>query len=254
VPDCLSAAQKDVLAKVLAGPRDRSGAEIYAGLPADPGLAGRDWATWKFVNSVGPRDAIALGFVFSTPPVSPAVLNGQGNSLIDYALNFSLDTDLPKLRATSGPYRESAMDFMTPPDTRFGSFVAKGGRMIVFHGTADPVFSALDSIAWQERFRQAHGAAADRHARLFLVPGMNHSRGGPATDQMDMVEALVAWVERGQAPDAVVARARGAGSAVPNPEVPADWSPTRSRLLCPYPQVPRYQGGDSENAASFACR
>lgn len=251
---CLSAAQKDVLGKVLAGPKDRNGAAVYAGLPADPGIAGSDWAAWKFVNSVGPRDAIALGFVFVTPPASPAVLTGQGNTLIDYALGFSLDTDLPRLSATSGPYRESAMDFMTPPDTRFGPFVANGGKMIVFHGTADPVFSALDSIAWHERFRQAHGAAADRHARLFLVPGMNHSRGGPATDQMDMVDALVAWVEQGQAPQAVVARARGPGSAVPNPEVPASWSPTRSRLLCPYPQVARYHGGDIETAASFRCQ
>jgi feruloyl esterase len=251
---CLSAGQKDVLARVLAGPKDKTGAAVYAGLPADPGIAGSDWAAWKFVNSVGPRDAIALGFVFVTPPASPAVLSGQGNTLIDYALGFSLDTDLPKLRATSGAYRESAMDFMTPPDTSFGRFVANGGRMIVFHGTADPVFSALDTIAWHERFRSAHGAAADRHARLFLVPGMNHSRGGPATDQMDMVDALVAWVEGGKAPDAVVARARGAGSAVPNPEVPAAWSPARSRLLCPYPQVARYQGGDIETAASFRCR
>ncbi|MBA4329318.1 MAG: tannase/feruloyl esterase family alpha/beta hydrolase [Polaromonas sp.] len=251
---CLSAGQKDVLTRVLAGPKDKTGAAVYAGLPADPGIAGSDWAAWKFVNSVGPRDAIALGFVFVTPPASPAVLTGQGNTLIDYALSFSLDTDLPKLTATSGPYRESAMDFMTPPDTRFGPFVANGGKMLVFHGTADPVFSALDSIAWHDRFRSAHGAAADRHARLFLVPGMNHSRGGPATDQMDMVDALVAWVERGQAPESVVARARGPGSALPNPEVPASWSPTRSRLLCPYPQVARYQGGDMEAAASFRCQ
>ena len=251
---CLSAAQKDVLARVLAGPKDSSGAAVYAGLPADPGIAGNDWAAWKFVNSVGPRDAIALGFVFVTPPASPAVLTGQGNTLIDYALGFSLDTDLPKLSATSGLYRESAMDFMTPPDTRFGPFVANGGKMIVFHGTADPVFSALDTIAWHQRFRSAHGVAADRHARHQEEPGMNHSRGGPATDQMDMVDALVAWVERGQAPDAVVAQARGPGSAVPNPEVPASWSPTRSRLLCPHPQVARYLGGDIETAASFRCQ
>lgn len=252
--NCLTAGQKDVLAKVLAGPKDRSGKPVYAGLPADPGLAGNDWAAWKFVNSVGPRDAIALGFVFVTPPASPTVLTGQGNTLIDYALNFNLDTDLPRLTATSGPYNESAMAFMTPPDTTFAPFVANGGRMIVFHGSADPVFSALDTIAWHERFRSAHGAAADRHARLFLVPGMNHSRGGPATDQMDMVDALVAWVERGQAPDSVVARARGPGSAVLNPEVPASWSASRTRLLCPYPQVARYHGGDPESATSFGCR
>ncbi|SFN56051.1 Tannase and feruloyl esterase, partial [Formivibrio citricus] len=66
--------------------------------------------------------------------------------------------------------------------------------------------------------------------------------------------ALVAWVEQGKAPDAIVATARGKGSNLPNPEVPASWSPTRTRLLCAYPQVARYDGkGDPEKAASFNC-
>jgi len=68
-----------------------------------------------------------------------------------------------------------------------------------------------------------------------------------------MVDALVKWVEQGQAPAAVVARARGPGSAVPNAEVPTTWSPARTRLLCPHPQVARYRGGDPEVADSFAC-
>ena len=84
---------------------------------------------------------------------------------------------------------------------------------------------------------------------------MNHSRGGPATDQVDMVDALVAWVEHGSAPEAIVARARGAGAAVPNPEVPASWGPGRSLPLCPWPQVARYGGaGDVNDAASFSCQ
>ncbi len=250
---CLSSAQKTALANVMAGPKDRNGAPIYAGLAWDPGLAGRDWAEWKFVNSVGPRDAVALGFVMTTPPSSPAILTGLGNTLIDYALNFSLDTDLPKINATSGAYTESAMSVMTPPDATMREFVGNGGKLLVTHGSADPVFSVLDSIAWYEAFRRAHGAAADHHARLFVVPGMNHTRGGPATDQMDMVEALIGWVEQGRAPDAVVARARGPGSAVPNPEVPAEWSATRTRLLCAYPRVARYYGADPEAASSFSC-
>lgn len=250
---CLSGPQKATLAKVFDGPRDAAGAPVYSGLPWDAGLQGRDWATWKLVNSVGPRDAIALSFVFTTPPASPSVVTGQGTSLIDYALQFSLARDLPKLAATNATYTESPMQVMTPPDPLMRDFVAQGGKLLVFHGSADPVFSSLDTLRWQEDFRAAHGSAADRHVRVFLVPGMNHSRGGPATDQMDMVDALVKWVELGQAPEAVVAQARGPGSAVPNPEVPADWSPTRTRLLCPHPQVARYQGGNPETASSFAC-
>jgi feruloyl esterase len=250
---CLSAGQKAALATVLAGPKLANGVAVYAALPADPGLAGRDWGTWKFVNSVGPRDAIALAFVFTTPPSLPEVVNGRGNTLIDYALGFDIQRDLGKLASSDGRFNPSAMAFMTPPDATFRDFVGAGGKMMVFHGTADPVFSALDTIAWHDAFRAAHGAKADQHARLYLVPGMNHSRGGPATDQVDMLDALVAWVERGEQPQAMVARARGPGSAVPNTEVPADWSAARTRLLCPYPAVPRYRSGDKELAASFAC-
>jgi feruloyl esterase len=41
---------------------------------------------------------------------------------------------------------------------------------------------------------------------------------------------------------------------VVNAEVPADWSPRRTRPLCPYPRVATYTGGDTEAASSFACR
>ncbi|MES3001971.1 MAG: tannase/feruloyl esterase family alpha/beta hydrolase [Pseudomonadota bacterium] len=250
---CLSTAQKRVLADVMAGPKDASGAAVYAGLAWDAGLAGRDWGEWKFVSSVGPRDAIAVAFVFTTPPASPAVVNGQGNSLIDYALGFDLARDLPKLFATSGAYGESAWSFMTPPDPTFNRYVARGGKLLVMHGAADPVFSVLDTLNWHEEFRKAHGARADDAARVFIVPGMNHSRGGPATDQVDMVDALVTWVEEGRAPLSVTARARGAGSTVPNAEIPPDWNPARTRLLCAHPMVARYRGGDRESASSFEC-
>jgi feruloyl esterase len=91
--------------------------------------------------------------------------------------------------------------------------------------------------------------------RLFHVPGMNHCSGGPATDQFDLLSALVAWVERGEAPDHVVAKARGAGNpGGVNPELPAGWAPDRTRPLCAYPSVATYQSGDPERAASFACR
>lgn len=243
---CLGAAHKQVLSRVLAGPRLRNGLPVYAGLPADPGLAGRDWATWKFVNSVGPRDAVAMAFVFSTPPVAPAALPGEGNTLVDYVLGWDMEREVPKL----GP----ALEFMAPPDPAMKRFVARGGKLIAFHGAADPVFSALDTIRWHADFSATHGAAARQHARLYVVPGMNHSRGGPATDQFDLLEPLVRWVETGVAPEALPARARGAGAAVPNPEIPASWGPDRSRLLCPWPQVARYRGGDANVAASFTCQ
>lgn len=242
---CLSAARKSVLAKVFAGPG------IYAGMPWDPGLRGRNWREWKFVNSVGPRDAVALAFVFTTPPDGVAA---NVTEVANYALRFDLQKDTAKIHRRDATYTQSAMEFMTPPEaTVMRDFVRRGGRLLVAHGASDPVFSALDSIRWYEAFQREHGPRAADSARLFVVPGMNHSSGGPATDQFDMVDALVAWVEQGVAPASITATARGAGSNVPNAEVPADWSPRRTRLLCPWPAVARYRGGDAESAASFAC-
>lgn len=127
---------------------------------------------------------------------------------------------------------------------------------MVYHGMSDGVFSPNDTAAWYDGVRANNGGSAADFARLYLVPGMNHCSGGPATDQFDMVTALVNWVEKGQAPDRVVASARGPGNAGGvNADVPATWSAGRTRPLCPYPQVARYQGsGDIENAANFICR
>lgn len=252
---CLTATQKTSLAAVYAGPKTRDGQPFYIGKAWDPGLAGKDWRTWKFVNAVGPRDAVAAAFVFTTPPVSPAKLTGAGTSLLDYALGFDLDTDGQKIFATDSVYTQSAIDFMLPPAaTSMSKFVARGGKLIVAHGASDPVFSALDTIRWYEGFKAVHGQATEASARFYLVPGMNHSRNGIATDQFDMVEALVAWVEKGQAPQAIVASARGAASNLPNPEIPANWASNRTRLLCPYPAVAKYNGsGSTEDASSFSC-
>ena len=67
---------------------------------------------------------------------------------------------------------------------------------------------------------------------------------------------LVNWVEKGQAPAQIVASVRGAGNAGgANEELPAGWSATRTRPLCPHPQTASYDGkGDPETASSFACR
>ncbi|RZL96047.1 MAG: tannase/feruloyl esterase family alpha/beta hydrolase [Variovorax sp.] len=160
-----------------------------------------------------------------------------------------------ELKLVSDVFRESAMAFMSPPDAaNLATLRNRGAKMMVYHGTSDPVFSSDDTAAWYERVQSANGGNAAAFARYFPVPGMNHCSGGPATDQFDMLSALVAWVERGEAPASVTATARGAGSNMVNPELPAGWSAQRTRPLCPWPQVARYQGGDPERASSFACR
>ena len=80
-----------------------------------------------------------------------------------------------------------------------------------------------------------------------------------AADQFDMIDPLVNWVENGTAPAAVQAKARGTGTstitALINAEVPSTWSSGRTRPLCPYPQVARYNGsGDMDSASNYSCK
>ena len=49
---CLSTAQKNVIANVFAGAKTSSGQAFYASFPYDTGVAGANWGTWKFIDSL----------------------------------------------------------------------------------------------------------------------------------------------------------------------------------------------------------
>jgi feruloyl esterase len=248
--DCLRYGQKSVLARVHAGAMNSLGEALYTDFLWDPGIRASAWRTWKFCNSISDRDPVAVGYIFTTPPQYP--LDGTTN--LEYALNwndegFDADRDAPLIYATEGIYTESAMSFMTPPDQLMKQLRARKGKLMVVHGAADPVFSVADTVDWYDALSARYKKHTQDFARLFIVPGMSHSSGGPACDQFDLVDALVDWVEKGKKPDAITATARTS-----NPEVPATWAPDRTRPLCAYPAVPMYNGtGNVEDASSFSC-
>ena len=234
------------------GMKNSAGKPLYTNFLWDTGIKGGGWASWEFYGVQ--LDPGAVAFIFGTPPRTVAGFND-----LNYALNldgtgFVTDVDAPKIFATYGHYKESSMSFMTPPDLSMSGLFANKSKLMVFHGTADPVFAVADTIKWYEDFLDTWGGRAKTAARLFLVPQMNHCSGGPACDQFDMLDALVKWVEKGRVPNSIVAKARGAGANAVNREVPATWAPDRTRLLCPYPEVAKYIGeGSIEDAASFRC-
>jgi Tannase and feruloyl esterase len=126
---------------------------------------------------------------------------------------------------------------------------------LLYHGVSDAIFSADDTVAFMSRLDRALAGRSNDFARYFPVPGMAHCSGGPATDQFDALGPLVRWVEFGEAPAMLQARARGAGNpGGVNAELPAGWSAERSRALCPWPMVSRYRGsGSLDDATSFRC-
>ncbi len=247
---CLSAAQKAAIGPIFSGATTRDGRPFYASFPFDSGIAGGGIPFWEFTAPLV-LDSGAVGTIFQVPPSTAPLTGGPA-----FSLALDIDATLQRLYATNATYTESAMQFMTPPNAQDMNAVRdRGAKIMVYHGVSDPIFSVDDTEAWYRGVQRSSGNRAGDFARFYRVPGMGHCSGGPSTDQFDMLSPLVAWVEQGTAPGAVVAQARGAGNpGGVNAEVPATWSPTRTRPLCPYPSVARYSGtGDVEQASSWVC-
>ena len=230
-PACLSAPQVKAITDVMAGPRNAAGQNLYFSWPWDPGLAAPEWRAWTLGTATegAPNSrhvtlmSGALGHEFVTPP-DPA-LN---------VMNFDFERDPARMQAFHRVYD-------TADDVRLDAFKQRGGKLLFFHGMADPIFSANEMQDYQQRLSAVHGAETPSFSRLFLVPGMAHCSGGPATDAFDGLGAVVDWVEKGVSPQRILAH----GTAV---------LPGISRPLCPWPQHARYKGqGDVKDAASFEC-
>lgn len=251
---CLSAAQVEALSRIHAGPTNSAGEALYSDWAWDRGIASGDWRFWKLESGIPPWDgmpliatmgASSLAQLFSNPPVD---VGGTPADLEQYLLDYDFDTDV-SVEATSTDFPESPMDYMTPTDIEnpeLADFRDAGGKMIVYHGISDPVFSVMDTIRWYEKLDANNGDKAEDFALLYTVPGMTHGSGSPATDKFDAFSALVDWVENGEAPTHLVA------TATPDDEYVPDLI-AATRKLCPYPSVARYQGGDEKSHESFAC-
>jgi pimeloyl-ACP methyl ester carboxylesterase len=251
---CLTQAQKDVIQQIYDGPKTSDGTRIYASFLFDHGLNGLGNLSWEYTAPIQ-RDSGAVAMIFNTPPVDLADFNIANFDGSAFVFDSDIDVLAARTEETTELYTESAMSFMAPPSPEnMSTMKNRGGKIMVYHGVSDQIFSADDTASWYKALDTTTGDA-EEFARFYAVPGMGHCSGGPATDQFDMLTALVSWVEQGEAPQEIIATARGAGNAGgQNTEIPADWSAERSRPLCPYPTVARYKGtGDVELAASFEC-
>lgn len=202
---CLSAAQAGAIKKGFAGPKDSRGMPVYPGFFFDTGVAAQTGIPGLLnpgPSPVGPRE----------PPTRQ-------------------DVDREAI--------EAAQPLIDSTSTKLSTFSGRNGKLIFYHGVSDPWFSAKDTLDYYQKLGNESVAA---WSRLFLAPGMGHCRGGAAAlDSFDMLTAIVDWVEKKMAPDAVVAT----GQAFPG----------RSRPLCAYPKYAHYKGqGDPEDAKNFECR
>ena len=253
---CLSAPQVTALQTVYAGPKGADGAPLYSDWPWDAGIEGGNWRTWKLESPIPPWDHMpiiavmggaSLSQVFTVPPTEVA---GDSASLENFLLGFDLAGQAGEIDATSPTYPQSPMQVISPPGSdnpELAAFRDAGGKMMIYQGVSDPVFSVNDTTRWYRQLDANNGGNAKDFALFYPVAGMNHCSGGPATTAFDLFTPLVAWVEQGTSPGTVVATA-----LADNPEVPKALRGAE-RPLCPSPQVARYQSGDPKSAESFTC-
>ena len=122
------------------------------------------------------------------------------------------------------------------------AFNKRGGKLLMTYGWADSILMPMMGVNYYERALEKNGPKTTDFFRLFMIPGMAHCGGGVGPDRNDAVTAVIDWVEKGKAPDSLMASKVVGGQVV------------RTRPLCPYPQVARYNGqGSVDEAANFSC-
>lgn len=216
---CLTAAQVESARLTYAGPRDSKGKVLFPGM--EPGSES-GWATLSSAKPMAYAEEIYQHLVF--------------NDLKWNYMTFVPERDMKLAEQAVGPLMNS-----TDPNLR--PFFYRGGKLLMYHGWADPGIAPRNSVNYYESVVKTLGAkATDNEIKLFMVPGMGHCGGGDGTSTFNMMTAIKDWVEGGKTPETIPASRVQSGQTV------------RTRPLCAYPKAARYKGtGSTDDASNFTC-
>jgi len=217
---CLTAAQVETARKIYSPAKNpRTGQEIYPGL-----LPGSELG-WAIHAGPEPLSYATDGFKYVT----------FKNPAWDYQ-SFNLDSDVT-LADNVDDGITSAMD----PNLK--DFFGRGGKLVLYHGWSDPNVSPLNTVHYYQSVLETMDGAAENSIRLFMFPDMGHCGGGEGPNTFDFMGSLAQWVEKGQAPEQILASHRANGAV------------DRTRPVCAYPKAAVYKGtGSIDDAANFVCQ
>jgi feruloyl esterase len=213
---------------------DAQGKKVVPGFTLGDEDGPGGWDQWAVGTNATQPDA--EGFAYMTDFLRYLAFPDNQNPHYDYR-TFNFKADMPLLA--------TAAAILRPDDPNLATFQFMGGKLLMYHGWADPALSTLTTIDYFSEVVKASGGhkVADNFVRFFTVQGMHHCSGGPGPNSFDSLSALEQWVEHESAPDRIIATHR------------TNEIVDRTRPLCPYPQVARYGGaGSIDDAANFVCK
>ncbi len=211
---CISPEKAKAIKLGFAGPKNSLGVQVYPGFWFDTGIT-------------------------ETQGI-PGLLNPGNHPIVGKITSTDMNVDQEAMAASTPAAFVGDSAYWTLLNT----FSNNGGKLIFYHGVSDPWFSAQETARYYDQLVKDNGGKekVSQWSRLFLVPGMGHCGGGSAAlDQFDMIDPIVDWVERNNAPEKITAT--------------GEVFPSRSRPLCPYPTYAHYTGaGAPEKAENFVCK
>jgi feruloyl esterase len=229
----LNDAQKNALKTIYGETKNKDGA-IYPAQPFGGEGESAGWPAW--IVGVNPamitaQKAPSLRFAFGTEMFKNFVFSDPNWDYSRYEFsNFRKET-------------RQAGSILNATNPNLDGFKTKGRKLVIWHGWSDPALTALGSVKYFDQVL-AHDPGARDYVRMFMMPGVLHCAGGPGPDHADWAAVIDGWVEKGQAPERVIARKVAAGGAV-----------SRTRPLCAYPQRAVYNGsGSADDEKNFTCR
>jgi len=223
--NCISAAQAKTMRAYYRGPVDDKGRNLYLG--AEPYGSELNWA--------GKGSFALLGGPFAAKQIAHMIYNGEPPKDFDWRTWKPDEKILTDLFERGGYYNASNPDL--------SAFKASGGKLLIWQGDADNSSGPNVVLDYYQRVRDTLGgfSATQDFMRVFMVPGVYHCRGGYIPYEEDFLGAMVQWVEKGRAPDSVLASARLQDGIV------------RTRPVYAYPTRAKYKGtGDINRPESFA--
>ena len=221
-PNCLTMAQVEAARKIYAGVNDpKTGQPLFPG--QEPGSEILWGGTTGSPRPLGMSDDLFKYVVFKDP--------NWDFMTLDLSKHLELAHKVDK-------------GVISPTSADIKPFVARGGKLLMYHGWSDQNISPRSSVNYYDRLVTTLGQAqVNESVRLYMVPGMGHCGGGEGPNEFDMLAQLEQWRERNVAPTEVLASKVTDGKVV------------RTRPLCPYPQVPKYLGtGSIDQAQNFVCQ